>query len=200
MLLLACCHIYCCSPRAHSDLKPQTHVLLFPLLSTLGLVMLLKDFTQLIHQLDRHIGDSITIEEVMLFGTIASDLVFRAGEALHLDYDRRPLAYLAKSLPTVSHDTIDVLWKVSFGFLHECYVDSRKASVENGVLPEMPDGSTPIRVPQYLLLPPITRNCPQCDTGKSLMCKDLFGYLYDLDGCHTVQHFSYYCQGESHKF
>lgn len=162
--------------------------------------MLLNKFLQLIQQLNGNIGETITIEEVILFGSIASDLVIRAGEALDLDYNRRPLAYLAKSLPTLSHDTINILWTVSFGFLHDCYVDTRKASVENGVLPELPDGSTPIRVPRYLLLPPISRHCPQCKSGKRLMCKDLFGYLYDIDGCHTVQHFSYYCQGESDIF
>ncbi|KAH9807982.1 hypothetical protein DFH28DRAFT_1113855 [Melampsora americana] len=155
--------------------------------------MLLQDFLDILNANDPHIMDKLESKDIAQFFSIASDLVVRARDGLQLTSTKRPLQYLVASLPASIHPSINLLWKASFSFLPSCHLDPHKMIASNGVLPETVDGRIPIRIAQHYLLPPV-RNCPACRTGHALETDTLFGYLYDIDGCRTVQHFSSYCR------
>ena len=153
--------------------------------------MLLKTLIDMIHRIEPQLLDTITIEEVVLFCTVGSDLVFRAENALGLDSETRPLEYLIECLPESLHNSIYLLWNLSYSFLGKCYINIQEKSAKNGILPQLLNGQLPVRVPQVFLLPPVGPTCPECRSGKKMTVKSSFGYLYDIDGCQTVQHYSY---------
>jgi hypothetical protein len=64
---------------------------------------------------------------------------------------------------------------------------------------ELGDGRIPTRIVHQSLFPPV-EHCPKCSKERPLRPSSLFGYLYDVDGCHTIEHFSLYCQRKHCEF
>lgn len=163
--------------------------------------MLLKDFVEILYACNPQIFNTVTVEDIVIFCTVSSDLVVRAERGLSLTSTDRPLRYLLNSLPESLHDKIDMLWRTSFGFLRWCYIIPQEMVTRNGVLPGLPDGRLSIRVPHHFLFPPdrfiIDGTCPNCQDNKKMTIKSLFGYLYDVSECRTIQHFQYYCKSTS---
>ncbi|KAA1134116.1 hypothetical protein PGTUg99_027801 [Puccinia graminis f. sp. tritici] len=63
----------------------------------------------------------------------------------------------------------------------------------NGIMAELGDGRIPTRIVHQSLFPPV-EHCQKCSKKRPMRRSSLFGYLYDVDGGHTIEHFSLYCQ------
>jgi hypothetical protein len=58
---------------------------------------------------------------------------------------------------------------------------------------ELGGGQIPTGIVHQFLFPPV-EHCPKCSQEILMRPGLLFGYLYDFNGCHTIEHFSLYCQ------
>ncbi|EGG04959.1 uncharacterized protein MELLADRAFT_88423 [Melampsora larici-populina 98AG31] len=96
-------------------------------------------------------------------------------------------------LPSSIHNRLEVLWEASFCILKECFINAQYHVKSHGIMPELDDGRLPIRIVEQSLYPPF-EHCPKCSRTRPMRAKSLFGYLYDVDGCHTIEHFYLYCQ------
>jgi hypothetical protein len=161
--------------------------------------MLLKTFVSILEDHDAKIMSSLTVQDLIKFLCVAADVVVRSEKSLQLTTHRRPIRFLAASLPLSIHPFLEVFWEVSFHILKDCYIDSQHQIISNGIMAELGDGRIPTRIVEQSLFPPV-EHCPKCSQERRMRPSSLFGYLYDVDGCHTVEHFSLYCQRKPFKF
>ncbi|KAA1128364.1 hypothetical protein PGTUg99_014488 [Puccinia graminis f. sp. tritici] len=136
---------------------------------------------------------SITVQDLVKFLCVATDVVVRSEKSLWLTTHQRPIRFLAASLPSSIHPFLEVFWDASFHILKECYIDTQHQINSNGIMAELGNGRIPTRIVHQSLFPPV-EHCPKCSQERPMRPSSLFGYLYDVDGCHTVEHFSLYCQ------
>ncbi|KAH9824422.1 hypothetical protein DFH28DRAFT_879391 [Melampsora americana] len=162
--------------------------------------MLLKSFIASLTSVQSQILETLKIEDLIQFFTLASDLIVRNQQGMNLCPEFLPYNYFSASLPSRLHPFIDILWKNSFSFLAKSYIDAPKMIAHNGIPPKLPDGTMPLLVPYCFLLPPISRSrCPQFPNNNKLEVSTLSGFLYDLTGIHTIQHSLYHCRGISQR-
>ncbi|KAH9812932.1 hypothetical protein DFH28DRAFT_1175485, partial [Melampsora americana] len=96
-------------------------------------------------------------------------------------------------LPPSIHHYLEVFWEASFNILKDCYINAQHHVKSHGIMAELDDGRLPIRIVDQALYPPV-EHCLKCSRIQPMRSSSLFGYLYDVDGCHTIEHFSLYCQ------
>ncbi|KAI9620448.1 hypothetical protein H4Q26_013660 [Puccinia striiformis f. sp. tritici PST-130] len=142
---------------------------------------------------DANIMASLTVQDLVKFLCLAADVVVRSEKSLQLTTLRRPIRFLAASLPSSIHRFLDVFWEASFHILKDCYINTQHRINSMGIMAELGDGRIPTRIVHQSLFPPV-KHCPKCSKERPMRPSWLFGYLYDVDGCHTIQHFSLYCQ------
>ncbi|POW08997.1 hypothetical protein PSTT_07138 [Puccinia striiformis] len=155
--------------------------------------MLLKRFISTLEAHDANIMASLTVQDLVKFLCLAADVVVRSEKSLQLTTLRRPIRFLAASLPSSIHRFLDVFWEASFHILKDCYINTQHRINSMGIMAELGDGRIPTRIVHQSLFPPV-KHCPKCSKERPMRPSWLFGYLYDVDGCHTIQHFSLYCQ------
>ncbi|KNE94329.1 hypothetical protein PSTG_12354 [Puccinia striiformis f. sp. tritici PST-78] len=153
--------------------------------------MLLRELISILDAHDVNIMLTITVQDFVKFLCVAADMAMRSEKSLRLTTLRRPIRYLAASLPPPIHQYLEVFWDASFNILKDCYINAQHHVKTHGIMTELDDGRLPIRIVDQSLFPPV-EHCTKC--SRTMRSSSLFGYLYDVDGCHTIEHFSLYCQ------
>ncbi|KAI9615124.1 hypothetical protein H4Q26_011664 [Puccinia striiformis f. sp. tritici PST-130] len=136
---------------------------------------------------------TLTVQDMVKFLCVAANVVVRSENSLQLTTNRRPIRFLAASLPSSIHPFLEVFWDASFHILKDCYINTEHQINSNGIMAELGDGRIPARIVHQSLFPPF-KHCPKCAQERPMRSSLLFGYLYDVDGCRTIEHFSLYCQ------
>ncbi|KNE94327.1 hypothetical protein PSTG_12352 [Puccinia striiformis f. sp. tritici PST-78] len=153
--------------------------------------MLLRELISILDAHDVNIMLTITVQDFAKFLCVAAGMAMRSEKSLRLTTLRRPIRYLAASLSPPIHQYLEVFWDASFNILKDCYINAQHHVKTHGIMTELDDGRLPIRIVDQSLFPPV-EHCTKC--SRTMRSSSLFGYLYDVDGCHTIEHFSLYCQ------
>ncbi|KNE90157.1 hypothetical protein PSTG_16380 [Puccinia striiformis f. sp. tritici PST-78] len=161
--------------------------------------MLLKRLVAILEAHDANIMSTLTVQDMVKFLCVAADVVVRSENSLQLTTNRRPIRFLAASLPSSIHPFLEVFWDASFHILKDCYINTEHQINSNGIMAELGDGRIPARIVHRSLFPPF-KHCPKCAQERPMRSSSLFGYLYNVDGCRTIEHFSLYCQREPFNF
>ncbi|KAI9622672.1 hypothetical protein H4Q26_014952 [Puccinia striiformis f. sp. tritici PST-130] len=161
--------------------------------------MLLKRLVAILEAHDANIMSTLTVQDMVKFLCVAADVVVRSENSLQLTTNRRPIQFLAASLPSSIHPFLEVFWDASFHILKDCYINTEHQINSNGIMAELGDGRIPARIVHRSLFPPF-KHCPKCAQERPMRSSSLFGYLYNVDGCRTIKHFSLYCQREPFNF
>ncbi|KAH9449878.1 hypothetical protein Pst134EB_020687 [Puccinia striiformis f. sp. tritici] len=161
--------------------------------------MLLKRLVAILEAHDANIMSTLTVQDMVKFLCVAADVVLRSENSLQLTTHQRPIQFLAASLPSSIHPFLEVFWDASFHILKDCYINTEHQINSHGIMAELGDGRIPARIVHQSLFPPF-KHCPKCSQERPMRSSLLFGYLYDVDGCRTIEHFSLYCQREPFNF
>lgn len=146
------------------------------------------------------IANSLHIDELSAFLSLASKFIKENNGAIHVDADNAPIDFLTKSLnQDVTPGTWEVLWKILFDDLKHCFFDANEAYSLHGLIKK--ENRKSLDIPQLVLFPPHKERCPneKCNTyTKNLHRRPLVAaYLYDIDGIRSVHHYTMYCESTS---
>ncbi|KAI7967081.1 hypothetical protein MJO29_000358 [Puccinia striiformis f. sp. tritici] len=140
----------------------------------------------------QNIMSTLIVRDMVKFLWVAANVVVRSENSLQLTTHQRPIQFLAASLPSSIHPFLEVSWDTYFHILNDRYINTKYQINFNGIMAELGDV-------HQSLFPPF-KHCPKCSQEHPMRPSSLFGYLCDVDGCHTIEHFSLYCQREPFNF
>lgn len=144
--------------------------------------MLLSHFIDSLSQESPHLYSTLNLHEFIGFAVLAAEVSKRAkGSPRYEAATVTPFirASLNLTLPTVLCNT---LWDILSPLLPQLNVDAARLIRENSYLPHLP-----VQMPEFTLIAPF-KQCLLCTTAHTNLHhrSRLDGYLYDLDGVHTV--------------
>lgn len=154
--------------------------------------MLVTDFTARLHAEHPQLANHLTLANLVKFVNLASDVFNRADRALQFtSSDTRliPFLSLALSLGLTTRD-YEVLWNLTFPSIPFAHLKTVDLIRTHGL-----DVSLPTKVHEVYLTPP-TSSCLVCDqpTGRPLQTRPRRdGYIYDLDGVHSAEFYTWSC-------
>ncbi|EGG01127.1 uncharacterized protein MELLADRAFT_92624 [Melampsora larici-populina 98AG31] len=125
--------------------------------------MLLKTFISILDAHDANITSLLPIQDMVKFFCVAANVS-----------------------SSVHQLVFGGLWEAAFKISKDCYIIAQHQVNFHGIMTELSDGCLPIHVVDQLLFTPV-EHCPKC--LRTMQPRLLFGYLYDIDGCHTIEQF-----------
>ncbi|EGG07887.1 uncharacterized protein MELLADRAFT_85187 [Melampsora larici-populina 98AG31] len=141
---------------------------------------------------------SVAADDVFRFMTVASHFAQINQRSIRIDKYNAPYEYLNSALPPPAvPGTWEVLWHVLFSTFATSYVEPAGLVRAKGLNRE--PGA--LQIPERTFWPPYQEHCPnnECRDSDSSRQKlerrpAICGYLYDLDGVHSIRHHTTYCR------
>ncbi|EGG07413.1 uncharacterized protein MELLADRAFT_85841 [Melampsora larici-populina 98AG31] len=149
--------------------------------------MLLRDFVEQLRRESPLLSATLTVPDFVRFVTLAGEVQHCAGQSLRLTPNRNALLpFLEMALsPLYSHDLMPALWRLLFPHLAASTIDTSAAIRKFGLHPEL----LGTKMPERFLRAPMS-HCHLCSRDQSFALhihSRLDGYLYDIDGVHSIQ-------------
>ncbi|EGG07599.1 uncharacterized protein MELLADRAFT_85437 [Melampsora larici-populina 98AG31] len=149
--------------------------------------MLLRDFVAQLNSQSPQLSATLNVADFVRFATLAAEALHIAGESLRLTSTRFTLIpFLATALsPGYPHDLYSELWRIMFAILPSCRINPSATVRKFGMQEDLTT-----KLPERFLRAPFSQCLVCCSNGHSHnlhVHSRLNGYLYDVDGVHTIE-------------
>lgn len=169
--------------------------------------MLVRDLLHLVGQLDQTLLDTLTLDQLVRFCSLAADFILRTKDAYRWNATQAPIEFLIQSLspnPTYADVTRwSNLWYITAASLAKCYIDPatcvRTLGIPEARIPKPISLKRAVVIPEVSAFPP-KRHCIKCSTEKQdplPFKQQIYAYLFNVGGIQTLQYFTTYCRSKS---